>query len=403
MDHAGGHVRPGRHQRPPRAALADAYAAPTFSGIHYVEGPWFWVNVVYSYALVVAGIAMLGAGLRRFPPPFRPRRVLVAAGAIAPVLANITFLAVLRPAGGPDITPLALSLSGLCFTWGLYRYRLFGLVPVARDMVVDNLDDGVLVLDAERRLIDLNASAERHTGVPAALVGRHIDDVVPWWSAADAERGDGPGMPIVVRVEPGDRVLEVRVSAVRDRARHFTGWLVVVRDITARRRAESERLALERRVQEKQRSDSLTVFAAGVAHDFNNLLTGILGNADLLAMQAPPDSAQRRTAEAIVVGAQRAADLVSDMLAYAGGTRGRRARRPRRAVRDGRGLHRVGVEAVHAVMPRRRTAAPGRGRPDADPPGGHESHRQRDRGRGRRRPGDGGDGSGTLDREALRA
>jgi signal transduction histidine kinase len=61
------------------------------------------------------------------------------------------------------------------------------------------------------------------------------------------------------------------------------------------------------------------VLAGGVAHDFNNLLTGILGNADLIAIQSPPDSDERRAAEAIVIGAQRAADLVSKMLAYSGG------------------------------------------------------------------------------------
>ena len=127
-----------------------------------------------------------------------------------------------------------------------------------------------------------------------------------------------PRLPAVVKTEPGPRFLEVRISPVRDRTRHFTGWLVVIRDISTRRRAETERYALERRVQEQQKSESLTVFAAGVAHDFNNLLTSILGNADLLAMQAPPDSSQRRTAEAIVIGSQRAADLVSKMLAYAG-------------------------------------------------------------------------------------
>ena len=125
-------------------------------------------------------------------------------------------------------------------------------------------------------------------------------------------------MPAVVKTVPGPEFFEVRVSAVRDRVRRFNGWLVIVRDITSRRQAEAERYALERRVQEQQKSESLTVFAAGVAHDFNNLLTGILGNADLLAMQAPPDSTQRRTAEAIVIGSQRAADLVSKMLAYAG-------------------------------------------------------------------------------------
>jgi signal transduction histidine kinase len=63
------------------------------------------------------------------------------------------------------------------------------------------------------------------------------------------------------------------------------------------------------------------VLAGGVAHDFNNLLTGILGNADLLAILAPPESDQKRASEAIVIGAQRAADLVSKMLAYSGGGR----------------------------------------------------------------------------------
>ncbi len=63
------------------------------------------------------------------------------------------------------------------------------------------------------------------------------------------------------------------------------------------------------------------VLAGGVAHDFNNLLTGILGNAELLAMQAAPNSEPRYAAEAIVIGAQRAADLVSKMLAYSGGGR----------------------------------------------------------------------------------
>jgi len=63
------------------------------------------------------------------------------------------------------------------------------------------------------------------------------------------------------------------------------------------------------------------VLAGGVAHDFNNLLTGILGNADLISMLSPADSDQRRAADSIILGAQRAADLVSKMLAYSTGGR----------------------------------------------------------------------------------
>jgi len=284
----------------------------------YQPGPWYWVHIAYSYAVVLIGTWMLAHGVAGFPPPYRPQVVAVALGLVVPIVGNIAYLTYLRPVGGFDLTPLAFAVAGLCFTWGLYRYRLFGLVPLARDMVVDSMDDGVLVLDAERRIIDLNFAAERHTGCKPASVGMEIADVVPWWTQATAEGRASAELPAVVKVEPGPRFLEVRVLPVRSPGRRFEGWLVTVRDITSRRRVEADRYALERRVQEQQKSESLTVFAAGVAHDFNNLLTGILGNADLLAMQAPPDSAQRRTAEAIVIGSQRAADLVSKMLAYAG-------------------------------------------------------------------------------------
>jgi signal transduction histidine kinase len=297
---------------------------PTSAGTRlvYRAGPWYWVHVVYSYSLVLIGTTMLARGLRRFPPPYRRQTALIIAGAAVPWAGNLLYVTRLLPVTGLDLTPIAFTVSGACFTWGIYRHRLFGLVPVARDMVVDSMEDGVLVLDAQRRIVDLNATAEKYTGLTTTSLGRPVEEVVSWWNEAVAE--DGPksgGQPSIVKVEPGPRYFEVKVSAVRDPQQRFAGWLVIVHDISNRRRNETERYAFERRVQEQQKSESLMVLAGGVAHDFNNLLTGILGNADLLAITSPPESDERRAAEAIVIGAQRAADLVSKMLAYSGGGR----------------------------------------------------------------------------------
>ena len=303
------------------AAITEV-ATPFGTRLVYTGGPWYWVHVAYSYILMALGTLTLVRGVRRFPPPYRRQTVLMIVGALVPWLSNLLYLARVLSPTTLDLTPLAFTVSGACFTWGLYRHRLFGLVPVARDMVVDSMDDGVLVLDAQRRLVDLNAAAERYTGCTPASIGRPVDEVVSWWNAAVTE--DHPitaGQPAVVRVEPGPRYFEVKVTAVRDTERRFVGWLVIVHDISSRRRNETERYAFERRMQEQQKSESLMVLAGGVAHDFNNLLTGIIGNAELLAMQAPAESGQRRAAEAILIGAQRAADLVSKMLAYAGGGR----------------------------------------------------------------------------------
>ena len=295
---------------------------PTASGTRlvYSGGPWYWVHATFTYVLLLVGTLMLMRGLRRFPPPYRRQTAMILAGVIVPWAGNVIYLArVFGP--GVDPTPLAFAVSGICFTWGMYRYRLFGLVPVARDMVLDSMDDGVLVLDSQRHLVDLNAAAERYTGCTPASFGRPVEEVVSWWSQAVTEERPMDEVPEVVKVEPGPRYFEIKVSPVRDTERRFAGWLVIIHDISSRRRTEAERYAFERRVQEQQKNESLTVLAGGVAHDFNNLLTGILGNADLLAMLSPPDSDERRAAETIVIGAQRAADLVSKMLAYSGGGR----------------------------------------------------------------------------------
>ena len=68
------------------------------------------------------------------------------------------------------------------------------------------------------------------------------------------------------------------------------GWYAqaIVRDLTQRKRAEEERLQLERQLQQSQRLESLGVLAGGIAHDFNNILMAVLGNADLALDRAAP-------------------------------------------------------------------------------------------------------------------
>jgi hypothetical protein len=73
---------------------------------------------------------------------------MIIVGALVPWAGNLLYLLDAFP--GFDFTPVAFAASGILFTLGIYRYRLFGLVPVAREMVVDSMDDGVLVLDAQR-------------------------------------------------------------------------------------------------------------------------------------------------------------------------------------------------------------------------------------------------------------
>ena len=280
----------------------------------YVHGPWFWVALGFNYVCLTASTILLLHSLRRFPLPYRQQTTLFLAGALLPWLGNALYVSGSLPPG-IDFTPVAFAASGSVLLWGFYRHRLFGLVPIARDLVVESMEEAVIVLDAQRHVVDFNPAAERVAGCTMESVGRDIDDAVPWWTRAVTDAA-GPDWPAVIAT--GGGFLEVEVKPVRDGHERFAGWLVIARDISARRQADHERRELDRRMQEQQRIEALSVLAGGVAHDFNNLLTGILGNADLLSMKAGHDPAIRKSADAIVIGAQRAADLVSQMLAYAG-------------------------------------------------------------------------------------
>lgn len=86
----------------------------------------------------------------------------------------------------------------------------------------------------------------------------------------------------------------------------------------SRKHAEAERQALEVQRNAAQKLESLGVLVGGIAHDFNNLLTGIMGNASLVLEDLPPNAAPREAIADIETAARHAAQLVRQMLAYAG-------------------------------------------------------------------------------------
>lgn len=92
-------------------------------------------------------------------------------------------------------------------------------------------------------------------------------------------------------------------------------------DISDRKKAEEERLDMERRLLHSQKLESLGVLAGGIAHEFNNLLLSILGNLDLARMEVSPISPAHEYLDRAIQAAQRSADLTAQMLAYSGKAR----------------------------------------------------------------------------------
>jgi signal transduction histidine kinase len=292
-------------------------SAPNGAAVYY-HGGWFWFSAAYHYALVLGGLLVLARAMRRTPAAFEGQFSSLIAASIVPWAFNALYLFAPGLLGGFDATPLSFAFSGVLFTWALYRTYLFDLIPVAHDMLIDSLNDGVIVVDPGFRVLDLNMAA-RNIGHPGVKwVGRHATELFPFLEAAELTLSPHPSSTLVVTADEPPVHYDLRMMPVRPKRGSHAAWVILLRDVSAQVRAQAERDALESRVQEQQKHESLSVLASGLAHDFNNLLAGIVGNADLLALQVPPSSGMGSHIGAIILGAQRAADLVAKMLAYAG-------------------------------------------------------------------------------------
>jgi PAS domain S-box-containing protein len=100
-------------------------------------------------------------------------------------------------------------------------------------------------------------------------------------------------------------------APLRDASGAIRATLVIAVDLTERKR-------IEQQLRETQKLESIGVLAGGIAHDFNNLLTGILGNMSLAMEQVPPGDPVRELLGRSLRSSERAAELVRQLLAYAG-------------------------------------------------------------------------------------
>lgn len=198
-----------------------------------------------------------------------------------------------------------------------------------------SIADGVVVTDNTTRITYFNPAAAEITGWPESeALGQPFDEVV----SAEVDGGSLgtfvvqalaqhttlslPGDAVLTRRDGVQRQIADSIAPLVDERGQMGGAVLVFQDVTEQRAALAERERVGRKLLETQRLESLGVLAGGIAHDFNNLLTVMLGYAELARAEAPEGSEIRRYLTNILSGGRRAADLVRQLLAYAG--KGRR-------------------------------------------------------------------------------
>ncbi|MBN1954596.1 MAG: PAS domain-containing protein [Anaerolineae bacterium] len=273
---------------------------------HASHGAAFWIHSAYSYCAVFAGSALLIRALIRSPRLYRSQSGTLLFGALLPLVGNIlsTFRLVPFPL---DLTPFAFTIAGLAVSWGIYRFRLLDIVPVARRAVVEDMTDGVIVLDSQNRIVDLNPAAEKIIARRASdIIGQPTDKALaPNW--AEQYRDVMQAQAEIAVGRDGEQCYDLRISPLQDRFGRPTGRLIVLRDITERKKMEREQ---ERLIQE------LDAFAHTVAHDLKTPLTVTAGFAQVAARRREQLTAKQldNYLQAIEQHSQKMTNIVDELL-----------------------------------------------------------------------------------------
>lgn len=189
--------------------------------------------------------------------------------------------------------------------------------------ILESAFDAIVTIDHQGCVVEFNPAAESMFGYFQPEVAGHpmVDLLL---SPAPAERNPlapGKGAVWIGRVETTARrrdgtefPAEVTITPVgRSDPPLFTGF---IRDLTERRRVERERESLETQLRQSQKMEAMGTLAGGIAHDFNNILAAILGNAALAREDAGPDSPVVKSVDEIDKAANRARDLVGQILSF---------------------------------------------------------------------------------------
>jgi PAS domain S-box-containing protein len=221
---------------PPEAAADPAEAIAQV-------GPLFWPFLVYADLVVWGCTALFVWTLLRLSRLYRRQSLLLIVTLLLPILANLLHNLNVRPFGRVELTPFLLVLTGAVLVWGIFRFRLLDLAPIARSQIFQLMQDAVVVLDPYGRVVDANLAAERLIGQPVGqVVGQPLAQLVPAWTTAISHghgastSSDTSGDEAII----AGRVYELTVSALPDRQGQPTGDLLIARDVSERRQAERD-------------------------------------------------------------------------------------------------------------------------------------------------------------------
>jgi len=196
----------------------------------------YWVHVGYSYFVIALGCFFLVRFLIRSRGIHGWQASAVILAAVLAMLGSALDVFKVSPLPPFSVAALGLAVGGFLMVYKSSALRRRDLVSISRPAILDSISDSVIVVDGDGRIADMNPAAQKLLGRPASqAIAKPLEQFLPEtisiWTGNTNPNGE-------VALDDGNalRVFDLRVSGIRGWRDHVEGQVVVLRDITERKR-----------------------------------------------------------------------------------------------------------------------------------------------------------------------
>jgi signal transduction histidine kinase len=283
----------------------------------YHHGPAFWVAMVYSLLLIMLGFMLLVRNIIRNPYGYRRKAWYLILGSLFPYTTAMLYLLHWTPLEGLNTAPMGIMLTGLIFFLGITREHLFDIIPAGRQLMIEKMSDGVLVLDGERAVMDANPAAFKSLKLEEDIQGRKLEEVLPSLIINQNEdKTDKTRLEVFVP-DPIARWFDVNQYPLNEDREELGGSILILHDITHRKRTEDQ---LRKLAEELSNLNALKdKLYSIIAHDLRSPFNSILGFAELLSNSYDEftDDQRRQFSNTISLASKSAFNLLENLLEWA--------------------------------------------------------------------------------------
>jgi signal transduction histidine kinase/CheY-like chemotaxis protein len=271
--------------------------------IQYHHGPAFLAITMIIHIILLFSVLILIKMTIKSSTVYKKQTIFLLIGIAVPFLGSIIYLTDWSPLPGLNIIPTSLLITGTMLMWVVYRFRILDLVPLARVRLLEEMAEGMMVLDSHQRVVDCNRAAfERLPMLDKKDIGRFIHDIFPKQKRLlqALQTSSKATLEVSIPRNDDDQHFSVSVSTLVE-GEKMIGQLIVWHDLSDRKKMEGELLRqkheleqlnvhLERQrdlakalaVKADQANRAKSEFLANMSHEIRTPMNGVIGMTDLL-------------------------------------------------------------------------------------------------------------------------